>query len=83
MQRTRWDTDSLVQNTIGEVRAYIQRKEWYAAKIYKLELEPVEWVIHQIRNSQVHVFQNLRSMYVRRVAAEATLGGRLWHMTLE
>lgn len=83
MQRRKWDTNSLVQNTLGEVRAYIQRKEWYAAKVYKLELEPVEWVIHQIRNSQVHVLQNLRSMYVRKIAAEAAIGGRRWPTTLE
>lgn len=81
MQRTQWNTDSLVQNTIGEIRAYIQRKEWYAAKVYKGELTPVQWIVHQIRNSHLHVIQNMRSMYVRKVAAEAALGGRICNTT--
>ena len=71
MQRMLGNNDALVQHTVGELRAYTQRKEWYAAKIYKLELESVTWIVSQINNSYIHVLQNLRSMYVRRVAAAA------------
>lgn len=76
-----WDTDSLIQSTIGEIRAYVQRKDWYAAKIYKGELGSVEWIVHQIRSSHLHVIQNLRSIYVRKVAAEAALGKRICNTT--
>jgi hypothetical protein len=81
MLRMNWDTDLLVQSTVGEIRAYVQRKDWYAAQIYNGKLGPVEWIMSQIRSSHRHVIQNLRSMYVRKVAAEAALGKRICNTT--
>jgi len=66
-------SDTITRVTLDKVKDFVLCKGWYAAKIYKLDLDAITWVMPRFRTNHVQALEHLRIMYFRVLITEGKI----------